>query len=98
MDRVPLKNGRGPIRLADMAICHEHNLRAPPPADRPWGIRVTLDPRDPFARLVDADWLKEHWFADQRERDETLADMASRHLYSREGDRPSVVFEKIDPG
>jgi hypothetical protein len=78
-----------------MAICHEHNLRAPPPASTPFGIRVTLDPRDPFARLVAPDWRKEHWFATERERDEVLADMAARHLYSREGDAPSVRFEKI---
>ncbi len=80
---------------SDMAICHEHNLRAPPPAARPFGVRVTLAPGDPFARLVDADWCNEHWFATEQERDEALADMASRHLYSREGDEPSVRFERI---
>ncbi|MBX3702602.1 MAG: hypothetical protein KF822_02380 [Steroidobacteraceae bacterium] len=80
-----------------MAICHEHNLRAPPPPATPYGIRVTLDPRDPFSRLVDADWHKEHWFATERERDEALADMAGRHLYSRQGDLPSPRYEKIGP-
>jgi hypothetical protein len=79
-----------------MAICHEHNLREPPPATKPWGIRVTIDPRDPFMRLVGADWRKEHWYASARERDEAIADMAGRHLYSREGDAPSVRYEKID--
>ncbi|HEU0224687.1 MAG TPA: hypothetical protein VFR29_04590 [Steroidobacteraceae bacterium] len=78
-----------------MAICHEHNLRAPPPESRPFGIRVTLDAQDPFTRLVDAGWRKEHWFATAQERDEALADMASQHLYSREGDAPSVRYEKI---
>jgi hypothetical protein len=78
-----------------MVICHEHNLRAPPPAARPFGIRVTLDPRDPFARLVAPDWHKEHWFASERERDEALADMVGRHLYSREGDEPAHRYEKI---
>ncbi|MGQ0383758.1 MAG: hypothetical protein ACT4UP_03600 [Gammaproteobacteria bacterium] len=80
-----------------MAICHEHNLRAPPPAAKPFGIRVTLDPRDPFTRLVGAGWSKEHWFATARERDDALEDMAARHAYSREGDAPSVRHEKIDP-
>lgn len=78
-----------------MAICHEHNLRAPPPAAQPWGIRVTLEPDDPFLRLIGADWHREHWFATERERDEALADMAGRHLYSRVGDEPSLRFEKI---
>lgn len=81
-----------------MAICHEHNLCAPPPAARPFGIRATLAPGDPFALLVGADWRKEHWFATERERDRALADMASRHLYSREGDEPSVRYEKIAAG
>lgn len=81
-----------------MAICHEHNLRAQPPAaEKRWGIRVTLDPRDPFVRLVGADWRKEHWFASARERDLAIADMAGRHLYSRQGDEPSVRYQKIDP-
>lgn len=78
-----------------MAICHEHNLRAPPPAARPFGIRVSLDPGDPFARLIGPDWRAEHWFASERERDEALADMAGRHLYSREGDEPALRYEKI---
>jgi hypothetical protein len=78
-----------------MAIAHEHNLNFRPPAAKPFGIRVRLRARDPFTRLVGADWRKEHWFATERERDEALADMSSRHLYSRLGDEPSVVFEKI---
>jgi hypothetical protein len=78
-----------------MAICHEHNLRASPPPARPWGIRVSLVPGDPFARLVGADWQKLHWFATERERDVALADMASRHLFSRSGDEPAVRFERI---
>lgn len=79
-----------------MAICHEHNLRAPPPPARPWGIRVSLVAGDPFARLVGADWQKLHWFATERERDAALADMASRHLFSRRGDEPAVCFEPVE--
>ena len=79
-----------------MAICHEHNLREPPPAEKPFGIRVTLRRSDPFTRLVGADWQKLHWFATAAERDAALADMASRHVYSRRGDQPTVDFEKQD--
>ena len=78
-----------------MAIAHEHNLNAPPPAKRPYGIRASLRGRDPFTRLVGGDWQKHHWFASERERDEALADMSSRHLYSRRGDQPSVIYEKV---
>ena len=80
-----------------MAVCHEHNLRAPPPDAKPYGIRVSLRPDDPFTRLVGADWQKLHWFSTAAERDAVLADMASRHVYSRRGDQPTVDFEPVDP-
>ena len=79
-----------------MAICHEHNLNATPPQARPFGIQVRLKPGDPFVNLVGPDWQKTHWFPSARERDVVLAEMESRHLYSRRGDEPSVVFEKIE--
>jgi hypothetical protein len=78
-----------------MAISNEHNLNAPPPASTPFGIRVRLRARDPFTRLVGADWQKSHWFATERERDEALADMSARHVYSRRGDEPAVIYEKV---
>ncbi len=80
-----------------MAICHEHNLKAAPPGARPFGIQVRLKPGDPFANLVGPDWGKVHWFASALERDAVLTDMESRHLYSRRGDEPSIVLEKIEP-
>ncbi len=84
--------------LCFMAYCHEHNARTPPSPARPYGIRVSLRPGDPFARLVGADWQKLHWFATISERDAVLADMAGHHLYSRQGDEPSVLFEKTSRG
>jgi hypothetical protein len=82
-----------------MAIASPHNLNEPPPAARPYGIRASLRPRDPFTRLVGAEWHKFHWFATERERDAALADMAARHRYSRRGDDPVVVYEKVtQPG
>jgi len=78
-----------------MAIAHQHNLNGPPPAARPYGIRAKLRARDPFTRLVGAEWQKLHWFATERERDEALADMSARHLYSRRGDEPAVIYEKV---
>lgn len=81
-----------------MTISNEHNLNAPIPASKPFGIRVRLRARDPFTRLVGADWHKTHWFATERERDTALADMAARHVYSRRGDEPAVVYEKVSGG
>jgi hypothetical protein len=80
-----------------MAIAHDHNLhRGPVPAVRPYGIRVTLRPGDPFRRVLGDDWHKEHWYTSALERDAALLDMARRHEYSRLGDRPAVQFEKIE--
>lgn len=80
-----------------MAIAHEHNLHRAPAAEvRPYGIRVSLRPGDPFRRLLGDDWQKEHWYATARERDAALIDMARRHEFSRLGDRPAVQFDKIE--
>jgi hypothetical protein len=78
-----------------MAVAHEHNLNRLPAAVKPYGIRVRLRARDPFTRFVGKDWQKTHWYATERERDEAYDDMASRHRYSRRGDEPVVIYEKI---
>jgi hypothetical protein len=82
-----------------MAVASPHNLNAPLPQARPFGIRASLKPGDPFTRLIGAEWEKFHWFATERERDAALADMAARHRYSRRGDDPAVIYEKVtQPG
>ena len=78
-----------------MELCHAHNLNRTPPADRPFGIRVRLHGGDSFARLLGTDWEKFHWYATEAERDRALADMAGEHLYSRRGDRPTLIFERV---
>lgn len=77
-------------------ICHAHNLLQPLDRPKPFGIRVRLKPGDTFVRLLGADWERQHWFFTRDERDRSLADMASEHLYSRTGDRPTLIFEPID--
>jgi hypothetical protein len=79
-----------------MEICHAHNLILPPGDSKPFGIRVSLRPGDSFARLVDSGWEQFHWFATEEERDRTLRDMESEHVYSRRGDRPTVRFEPVE--
>ncbi len=80
-----------------MSTCHEHNLRAPLPEVRPFGIRVRLRRSDPFRNLLGGDWQQEHWFASRSERDGALAGMSGRYVYFRPGDEPALDFERIDP-
>jgi len=44
---------------------------------------------------VGADWEKYHWYATERERDEALEHMRTRHGYYRIGDEVSLIFEKV---
>lgn len=79
-----------------MAISQPHNFTRPLAPAQPFGIRVSLRADDPFARLVGADWQKEHWFATERDRDESLGAMRRRHRFSRVGDAPALVFSKVE--
>jgi len=79
-----------------MATCHEHNLAAPLSTGGRFGFRIKLRSTDPFRNLVGAEWAKEHWFATAGERDTALEDMSGRYPYFRQGDAPSLVFEKLE--
>lgn len=62
-----------------------------------FGIRCTLPADDPMSapHLLGPDWVAERWYATEQERDEALQDFASTHLYSRRGDKPSVIYTKV---
>ncbi len=80
-----------------MGIANAQNLvRAVSVLPRPYGIRVSLRPGDPFAKLLGSDWQKMHWFLTAAERDFKLDEMARKHEYSRIGDQPVLVFEKVE--
>ena len=79
-----------------MDICHPHNLSEPLDVPKGYGIRVGMRPTDTFARLLGTGWHREHWYATSDERDAALADMAGEHLYSRRGDKPTLIFEAIE--
>ncbi len=80
-----------------MQLSNPHNLlRAITDDPKPFGIRVSLTPGDPFSKLLGADWHRFHWFATAAERDRTLADMARKHEYSRPGDAPAIVLKKVE--
>lgn len=82
--------------IGAMEICHQHNLNGDPGAKRRFGVRVRLDPRDPLRRLLGDEMERVHWFSSQSDRDRALTDMAAEHLYSRRGDRPTLIFEPVD--
>jgi hypothetical protein len=80
-----------------MGISQPQNLVAPPIERlRPYGIRVSLPPGDPFRKLLGPEWQRQHWYPSPEERDAALAEMSRRHEYSRAGDKPSLVFQKIE--
>jgi hypothetical protein len=80
-----------------MAIQSAHNLRQPQrEAPRPYGIRVSLKPNDPFRRVLGPDWHRVHWYATAEQRDAALAEMSRRHEYSRAQDAPTLIFTKIE--
>jgi hypothetical protein len=80
-----------------MGIAHPHNLHRPITIDqRPYGIRITLRESDPFRNVLGPEWQKFHWYGSARERDEALAEMSRKHEYSRSGDRPALIFTKVE--
>jgi hypothetical protein len=95
--RPPVSLSLRPAMDAPKDIVHPHNLVKPIDGRKPYGIRVRLAPGDTFARLLGGDWEKLHWFGTRPERDRALEDMASEHLYSRRGDRPTLIFEPVEP-
>lgn len=80
-----------------MGISQPHNLRRPLSQNpRPYGVRISLAPSDTFRAILGPDWSRTHWFASAAERDAALAEMSRRHEYSRTGDRPAMVFERVE--
>ena len=68
-----------------------------PQSRKRFGIRCTLPPDDPMSapHLLGPDWVAERWYETEQERDEALQDFAGVHLYSRRGDKPSVIYTKV---
>ena len=80
-----------------MGIASSQNMaRTVPVLPQPYGIRVRLMRGDPFAKLLGTDWQKTHWFFTAEERDRVLEEMSRKHEYSRIGDQPALVFEKVE--
>jgi len=85
------------MSAAVVRVSQVHNLRAAPvEVPRPFGVRVSLPPGDPFRKLLGDHWHTIHWYPSPEERDAALVEMSRRHEYSRPGDRPSLLFEKVE--
>ena len=80
-----------------MGISNPQNLVLPAThAPRPFGVRVSLRGNDPFRRLVGGDWHRVHWYATAAKRDAALLEISRKHEYSRPGDKPALVLEKVE--
>ena len=62
-----------------------------------FGIRCTLPPDDPMAaaNLLGPGWEAYRWYDSEQERDLAVEEFSREHLYSRRGDKPSVIYTKI---
>ena len=79
-----------------MEIAHAHNLIKPRRKEpRPFGIHIRLPVGDSFVGVLGPDWETFHWYVTEVERDAALEEMSKQHLYSRSGDQPSLIFDKI---
>jgi hypothetical protein len=63
-----------------------------------YGIRCTLPPDDPMTatHLLGPDWESYLWYDTESERDSAVEEFSREHLYSRRGDKPSVIYTKIE--
>lgn len=62
-----------------------------------YGIQCTLPPDDPMSatHLLGPDWIAYRWYDTEQARDLDYADYSREHIYSRRGDKPSVIYTKI---
>ena len=81
------------------AICQPHNLRRPVgQGPKPYGVRVSLSAGRPFPQDHGRGMAPRALVCDgcRAGRDVALADMSRKHEYSRVGDKPALLFEKVE--
>ncbi len=63
-----------------------------------YGIRMSLPPDDPMraGHLLGPDWESVRWYALPADRDAALEDFRREQVYSRRGDRQSLVLEPVE--
>jgi len=79
-----------------MRICHSHNLDAGQHNNaRNYGLRLSLPAGDTFASVLGPNWSAERWYCSDGEREAALLDITGKHRFSRIGDQPTYVVERI---
>ncbi len=63
--------------------------------ERVYGIRMQLPEDDTFRLVLGEDWSTHRWYATERERDAAFVELQREHEYSRLGDTPTLVCEKV---
>ncbi|HVA55337.1 MAG TPA: hypothetical protein VNI53_06020 [Gammaproteobacteria bacterium] len=68
-----------------------------PEAHKHYGIRCSLALDDPMSapHLLGPDWEAYRWFDTEQQRDADYEEYSREHIYSRRGDKPSVIYTKI---
>ncbi|MGA9851427.1 MAG: hypothetical protein WBR15_00615 [Gammaproteobacteria bacterium] len=63
-----------------------------------YGIHCTLLPDDPMSapHLLGPDWEAFRWYDTEQERDTDYVNYSREHIYSRRGDKPSVIYTKVE--
>ncbi len=79
-----------------MEVSQSNNATRDAGGERRFGIRVTAPPWDFFSNLVGKDWETQHWFVTREERDRVMQEMGERHRYSRIGDVPTIILERLE--
>lgn len=64
--------------------------------ERLFGVRMTLPPGDPMRAVLGNDWETCRWYSSAAERDAALIRMMSEHRFSRSGDRPTLIYERVE--
>jgi len=83
--------------MCAMEICHDHNLaREVGKEPGKYGIRLSLPANDTFASVLGEEWEKYHWYVSPGEREAALAEMSRQHQYSRQGDKPTFIYQKVE--
>ncbi|MEO0974221.1 MAG: hypothetical protein AAFX85_14100 [Pseudomonadota bacterium] len=61
-----------------------------------YGIRMYLPATDSFVNILGNDQAMFRWYASEADRDRALREMRSEHLFSRAGDRPTLIYEPVE--
>lgn len=64
--------------------------------ERVYGVRMKLPDADPFQLVLGNQWNGFRWYSTETERDAAMADMRREHEYSRLGDTPTLIYEKVE--